>query len=261
MAALVYPPQLPCPTAAPITSTERRALSSLDGLRRSRALWRDRHATRTVQFAFTFAEVQAFSAWVDDVLLLAGSWFACDWRMPDGSTVSVCRFITPPSYPEYLAGIGWRVTADVEVRGRSMLPQAGSRYVDLDIDVISNVGGTSAFGVTVSGFLAADALVFSLPPGRLHTGWSQYPADDAIGAPPLTWSNEFVVTKGPGPAVGPFDARSTLYGISAAYPDGPSARAGFPGGSTTGATEYTFWLYDSVPNDDRGGLSIRVKVN
>lgn len=121
--ALVYPDTLPCPQRAPYQRAERRALSSIPGQRRARALWRDRLGTEPVQFLLTFEQVAIWLAWFENEQLHGGAWFAATWRLPSGRD-GVFRFIEPPSYPEFVPVVGWRVTAVMEVRGRGMPPRS-----------------------------------------------------------------------------------------------------------------------------------------
>lgn len=95
--------------------------SSLPGPRQLRAVQRDRGGVQSVDFFFTHAELAIFTAWLEDALISAGAWFSASWAIPMGG-VAVRRFIGYPSLPVFFPNIGWRVTANVEVRGRSALP-------------------------------------------------------------------------------------------------------------------------------------------
>jgi hypothetical protein len=118
---IVYPASLPGPTAAPFQPAERRLLSSLPGPRQSRPIQRDRKASQQLDFIFKHAEVAIFEAWLDGPLVRAGAWFAASWPQPQGG-VGVRRFVGEPSFPVYYPGVGWHVSAQVEVRGRGELP-------------------------------------------------------------------------------------------------------------------------------------------
>lgn len=122
---LVYPATLPCPQSAPFSRSERRALSALSGKRQSRTLWRDRHGTIPVQFLMTFEQVAIWLDWIETEQVNGGAWFAADWRVPFGRT-GVFRFMSAPTYPEFIPIVGWRVSAEVEVRGRGMPPESPS---------------------------------------------------------------------------------------------------------------------------------------
>jgi len=123
MTALVYPDSLPCPQRMPYARAERRALSSISGLRRTRTLWRDQLFTAPVQFIMTFEQIATWLAWIENEQVQGGAWFAATWRAPFGRD-GVFRFIELPSYPEFVPKVGWRATATVEVRGRGMAPQS-----------------------------------------------------------------------------------------------------------------------------------------
>lgn len=133
--------------------------------------------------------------------------------------------------------------------------------VIVDLAAGSNDGATSAVGVTLSGLNASETYRLSLPAGQTHSGWSAWPSDDdpRLHNPAIIWGNLLTVTKGPGPAVGPSDPRTSQFGSITGWPNGEAARAAFAPVTITGATEYTFWLADLAPGDDRGGLSILVR--
>lgn len=121
--AIVYPVDLPCPVTAPLEWAERRELSTLPGPRQSRVLTRDQYGTQQLTFKLRSpAQVQAWLEWGDVSLGQWGNWFAAEWPVSYGG-VAVRRFVGAPSYPEYLPRIGaWVVSANVEIRGRGMLP-------------------------------------------------------------------------------------------------------------------------------------------
>ena len=123
-APLVYPESLPCPQRASFQRSERRALSSIPGQRRSRVLWRDRHGVEPVQFLLTFEQTLIWRNWFEIDQVQGGAWFSATWRLPSGRN-GVYRFMDSPGFPEFVPKIGWRVSALVEVRGRGMAPQSG----------------------------------------------------------------------------------------------------------------------------------------
>jgi hypothetical protein len=121
MVPIVYPAGLPCPAMASMQAAERRLLSSLAGARQSRSFSRDRLARQQVEFTFTHEALAVFVDWVKDDLSNAAAWFSADWPMPQGGT-GVFRFIGTPSFPVYLHGVGWKVSAVCQVRGRGESP-------------------------------------------------------------------------------------------------------------------------------------------
>lgn len=82
---------------------------------------RDRKAVQQLDFIFKFAELAEFENWVTIDLIRAGAWFAAPWPQPQGG-IGVRRFVEEPSYPTYYPGVGWHVSAQVEVRGRGLAP-------------------------------------------------------------------------------------------------------------------------------------------
>jgi hypothetical protein len=120
--SLVYPDSLPCPRSATLQWTERRALSDLPGVRQSRVVSRDRHGMQALEFILqSEQQVADWVEWGNMMLGDWGHWFAAEWPQPQGG-IGVRRFVGTPSYPAYLPLVGWRVQADVEMRGRGELP-------------------------------------------------------------------------------------------------------------------------------------------
>lgn len=104
-------------------------LSSINGPRKSRVGQTDRLSTQSLQFVlWSEAQVQAWVNWYRDDLDNGGAWFLATWPQPEGGS-GVRRFVGAPGFPEYLGpGRGWRVSADVQIRGRGLAPV---RYVPL----------------------------------------------------------------------------------------------------------------------------------
>jgi len=238
---LTYPDALPGPISAPFQPAERRLLSSLPGPRNARPMQRDRKASQTLDFIFTHNELAIFEAWVDGALVRAGAWFAASWPQPQGG-VGVRRFVGEPSYPTHYPQVGWHVVAEVEVRGRGELP--GERY-EIDLDALVNASATAAVGVVISGLDPAKVYTLSLPPGRTYTAWRPN-----VGLTPNRYRVSFQVTS----------AGGQLDFADADFTSAEAARAAFAGGTITGHSSYTFWIYDAptiVDND--GGVSVLVR--
>jgi hypothetical protein len=120
---VVYPPALPCPAegTALLIPAERRQMSGLEGARVARAVQRDRLATRQVTFNYSFAQAATFWSWWRTTLIYGGAWFeVTDWPLPQGG-ISVVRFLGVPTR-QVIPGFGWRLSAEVEVRGAGVLP-------------------------------------------------------------------------------------------------------------------------------------------
>lgn len=115
-----------------------------------------------------------------------------------------------------------------------------------------NAGNTSSVGITVSNVEADWVLGLELPPGMLYAGWSPWKFDtfSQVPNPPNAWGNMFRVTKA--------DGTTTVFGANGIAPTPEEARLAFVPATITGSTSYTFWISDSNPGDNRGGLAIRV---
>ncbi len=123
LVASAWPASLPSPIELPYQPRDRRAKSELPGVRQTRTLWRDSAALAEVEWFFTRSQLAAFREFVEDTLVAGTAWFSAGWRSPAGGT-QVYKFRSPPAYSDFIAGQGgWRVSASLEVRGRSMLPQ------------------------------------------------------------------------------------------------------------------------------------------
>ena len=122
-----YPDKLPCPTAAPVTPTERRLISDIPGDKQYRGLQRDFHGTQDLTWIFTAQESKIFDAWWRGKLRRGGFWFAANWPLPGGKVDNVYRFMEPPSWSYQGGGRDkegvFTVTAKMEIRGRGMLPR------------------------------------------------------------------------------------------------------------------------------------------
>lgn len=139
----------------------------------------------------------------------------------------------------------------------------GPGTIDVDVLGAGDASTTSAVGQTVTGLDSTKRYRVTAPDGRTFKAYSGWASDTSAGIPAGgPWSHRLMVTKGPGPAVGQSDPRSTQYSNLASSPnDFPTAQQAweaFVPFDLTGATEYTFWIYDPNPNDNRGGLSLSI---
>lgn len=125
--AVIYPARLPCPTAAPVTPTERRRVTELPGQKNFTNRQRDYHGTQDVTWIFTAQEAKTFDDWWRGRLRRGGFWFAADWPLPSGNTDNVYRFLTAPAWSYQPGGYDlegiFTVTAKLEIRGRGMMPK------------------------------------------------------------------------------------------------------------------------------------------
>jgi hypothetical protein len=122
MVSTAYPTMLPVPSAITVQSDERRLVPDAAGVRDSRAMQRDRLAMQQLVFVLpTFAECALFRDWWKSKLVYGASWFTATWVLPQGMVSAVRRFVGVPRW-EYIASIGWRITATCELRGAGMDP-------------------------------------------------------------------------------------------------------------------------------------------
>jgi hypothetical protein len=130
MTAIVYPAGLPRMQLWPTVARERRAVSGGEGIKAApRARSRDRIADIDAQWFYKPAHMAVWSPWYEDTLLNGTRWFAINAPGPGGWQQRVCRFRTATVRREALPGGHWRVTAQLEQRGRSQVPQAAlSRF-------------------------------------------------------------------------------------------------------------------------------------
>lgn len=119
---VTYPETLPHPEVGQFTPRERRAINR----EFMRPISRDRAGTRSVAFTFTPAQAREFREWYQEWVTMGGGMFAAPWPMPWGRGPHVFRFVEPPTWQLIGGGIDgqgyWRVTADVELRGRGEMP-------------------------------------------------------------------------------------------------------------------------------------------
>jgi hypothetical protein len=124
MGAIVYPAGLPRMQLWPGVPRERRAGSAGEGIKAApRARSRDRIADIDAQWFYKPQHMAAWSAWYEDDLLNGTRWFAINAPGPGGWRQRVCRYRTATVRREALPGGHWRVTAQLEQRGRSLMPE------------------------------------------------------------------------------------------------------------------------------------------
>lgn len=134
--------------------------------------------------------------------------------------------------------------------------------VVVNINSVTNAGTTNtaafAAGVTISGYSPTDVLEVTLPTGQTYVAWSPWGRPSPAGYHEGS-VNIFRVYK---------DGSSTNYvdlgtGASGGY--GPydgyeAARAAFGTAFLTGASSYTFAIFDNPITDNTGGISASVRV-
>jgi hypothetical protein len=138
MTAIVYPAGLPRMQLWPAVSRERRAGSGGEGIKAApRARSRDRIADIDAQCVYNPAQMAVWAAWYEQTLLNGARWFAIKAPGPGGWLQRVCRYRTATVRREPLGGGQWRVSAQLEQRGRSQLPS----IVAIDATVGYDAGG------------------------------------------------------------------------------------------------------------------------
>ena len=141
---VIYPDTLPHPQVGQFTPRERRAINR----EVMRPISRDRAGVRSVAFIFTPDQASEFRRWYEEWLSMGGGFFAAPWPMPWGRGPHVFRFVEPPSWQLVggaLNGQGyWRVTADVELRGRGEMPELEVLVITSKLYPIETMGVAQA---------------------------------------------------------------------------------------------------------------------
>lgn len=161
---------------------------------------------------------------------------------------------------------------------------AESRVPDVRLDKYININATTQGilslddiqggydrGITITGYSPSDILRVSLPPGLQYTAWSMYgvPAYDPQNPNASGSKNHFYVLKSPDATAYEFfgtngglgwvdDPYNNPVGVASKYDGYEAARVGFITKTLTGASQYTFVIYDGLFTDNSGGLSILV---
>lgn len=120
MADIRYPAHLPCPQTTTVSVKERRAMSEGDPIR-YRPIQRNDVQLEQLTFMFrSFQLSQDFMNWFRDDLFDGGAWFSAEWPLPKGKARAVRRFLGVPSFPTFMAAVGWKVSVLSEVRGTGL---------------------------------------------------------------------------------------------------------------------------------------------
>jgi hypothetical protein len=257
MSSTAYPAGLPCPAVSVTTPAERRLSSDLPGNKQVRGLQRDYLADERIDFPpLTQAQADTFRAWHDETLHDGGAWFSAHWPSPQGGTL-VRRFKGPLQWAYIHGGINkrmWRLSAQCEVRGRSVLPVASDVLLRLPFDAATGLRDVSPRRAAVSIYTAkpADWIVpeaasgisdvqYAVGDRSLYTGYAE-----TNGA-----SNSVFVYPSIPALTGDFTIQAWLYYDADSYPDTtvPIASNGIV------QTEFDYELTGP------GGLSIRLGGN
>lgn len=243
MTLLAYPATLPGPIALPNTRAERRALGGLLGPRDMRVLWRDPMAP-SVPITFRFGtqeQADVFMTFLADDLVRAGAWFAAPWRLPGGRG-GVFRFIQLPAFPQYMAPFVWECSGSVEVRGRTLPPGSFEEFV-ADLNGVTNAGSTSAVGVSITDLDPAKTYTVSLRKNGPYLAYD-------VTTPTNRWHNAFILTGG---------GVDHNFGDGGEYASAQAAFNAFVPSTISGYSSLVAWIFDSVPVDNAGGISLRLR--
>jgi hypothetical protein len=144
----------------------------------------------------------------------------------------------------------------------SATASARRRPVAFTRQVIVNIIGTASApsfpggAPTFSGLNKTDTVRIDKVAGMTYQAFSPFPSDDYPAANGKPWTNSFYVRLDDGSDLlcnTPGQPFATAQQAEAAMIANPVV--------LTGSTSYTLWLYDTIPSDDRGGLSVRVTVS
>lgn len=146
-------------------------------------------------------------------------------------------------------------------------PSISYRYVNL---LATDFGSDHTDGITLSGFSASDILEIEKPSisqdsNLLNDAYSYWASDGATTptVPPVigqTWDNRFYVYAG-GSIIGSVILSSTFYATEAQALTALQTYISSNQPQYTGHTSYTFYSTDPNPPDNRGSLSLRIKVH
>src|SRR5690606_10874895 len=121
-----YPSSLPCPVrqgyqtrhVQPFLRTEM-----VSGRAKQRRRFTSVPSIESVTWIFkSQAQAAAFEAWFRDSLSDGAEWFNCPLKTPIGATNYVCRFTDMYTGPDLIGVCAWRVTAELELWERPLMP-------------------------------------------------------------------------------------------------------------------------------------------
>jgi hypothetical protein len=124
MPAVVYPSTLPCPQLGwSAVLRERAGRSSIAGNPQARRRWSDKVAdVSSATWTYSRAELAIWRAWFHTTLIDGQLWFQMEAPGAGGQIDRVMRF-RPSSVKIVPLGLGiTRITAQLEMRGRSAIP-------------------------------------------------------------------------------------------------------------------------------------------
>jgi hypothetical protein len=178
MTAIVYPAGLPRMQLWPTVARERRAVSGGEGIKDApRARSRDRIADIDAQWFYKPAHMAVWSPWYENTLLNGTRWFAINAPGPGGWQQRVCRYRTGTVRREALPGGHWRVTAQLEQRGRGVDPSVAQFPEIVDTATTLSASLSTSHSVAVPAVESGDLLLMEVVPDLAATvttpsGWT-----------------------------------------------------------------------------------------
>jgi hypothetical protein len=178
MTAIVYPASLPRMQLWPTVPRERRAMSGGEGIKAApRARSRDRIADIDAQWFYKPAHMAVWAPWYEDDLLNGTRWFAINAPGPGGWMQRVCRYRTGTVRREALPGGHWRVSAQLEQRGRGVDPSVAEFPEIVDTATTLSPGASTSHMVAVPAVESGDLLLMAVVPDIAATvttpsGWT-----------------------------------------------------------------------------------------
>jgi hypothetical protein len=274
MTPIDWPASLPCFRFEPYQVAPRPGAIEFDvGMLTHRSrIYTQNNEVVSVEMILSSSQEQALRTFYKTTLSMGTQWFNVEiWRNSQQESVEALFFGAPPVFvpvsDTHVRATFALLTRDsgtgAAVNPDSVYELTASYAVNIDaLDFKPSAEATVPGGVIVTvPALSTDRVVITKPsiaedPELTWDAWSTWEADDAN--PPgtgNTWMNHFILSD---------EDDNTLVLFSAGfYPTVADALAGTQAEMPlefTGHTAYQFWWADPFRNDNRNGLSLRVKV-
>lgn len=185
MPLVAYPTELPPPSSGwSVVTRERAARSTLPGNPQARRRWRDAISdVASASWHYSADEMAIWRAWWQDTLLDGQLWFAKQAPGAGGWIDRVMRFRPASVRVQPLGNGACRVSAQLEVRGRSAAPQY--RLMHQPSDTTWNPADNS--GLTLS-----EGNLVATYPGTGSLLGVRSTAEINAGEPRKEWALEFI---------------------------------------------------------------------
>lgn len=130
MAAVLYPPSLPGPSAYPFAARERRVAPPVDGPLDLRARAREQLVdAKGVRWLYSPAEMAVWRDWYEATLLTGQRWFSVSLPGRGGWLMRSARYVSVATRQHRGAGL-WEVSADLEVNASRAAPMLVEQSAD-----------------------------------------------------------------------------------------------------------------------------------